>query len=86
MGVDRGMEARLRGQGSRPRELIEKGRGEACDLWNCDGGGCIVADVERVDISELVGSEQGWDQRGRSIQFNSFHMLLYISHCYCCRG
>lgn len=40
MGVDRGMEARLRGQGSRPRELIEKGRGEACDLWKCVGGGC----------------------------------------------
>lgn len=77
MGVDsgdRGMEARLRGQGSRPRELIEKGRAEARDLWNCGGGGCIVADVERVDISELVSSGQGLDQRGRSI-----HMLLYLT-------
>ena len=53
---------------------------DACDLWNCVGGGCIVADVERVDISELVSSEQGWIEEGG--QFTCFFILTtpnYIS-------
>lgn len=70
------MEARLRGQGSRPRELIEKGRGEARDLWNCGGGGlegALLLTWRGLTFRSWLVPGKDWIEEGG--RFTCFHRV-----------
>jgi len=89
MGVDsgdRGMEARLRGPGSRLRELIQKGRGgEARDLWDCGGGGleglegALLLTWRGLTFRSWSVPGKDWIKEGG--RFTCFYRVQSICHC-----